>query len=312
VSIGIGRILCPVDFSDFSRRALDHAIAVAKWYGSRLSVLYVYHLPIPVLVPLTGLATTQIAASGVLSPGDHEELRQQLKAFVPAQAVGNIPVDVCVAEGDVAVEILAEAASADMVVMGTHGRSGFEHLVLGSVAEKVLRKATCPLLTIPRAASDAAGEIPRLFHRIVAAVDFSDVSMRAMDYALSLAKEADAHLTVVHVIHVPEHIALWFEHGDAVSPVREMQAAAERRLRSAVADEVRAYCHVSERVEVGDPYREILRVADEEHAGLIVLGAHGQTVIERMFVGSTAQHVVRHAACPVLTVRNTRTKSKAA
>jgi nucleotide-binding universal stress UspA family protein len=226
--------------------------------------------------------------------------------------VGDIPVDVSVAEGDVAAEILAEAGSADMVVMGTHGRSGFEHLVLGSVTEKVLRKATCPMLTIPRAAPDATGAVPSLFHRIVAAVDFSDPSMHALDYGLSLAEEADAHLTIVHVIHVPEHIALWFEHGHAVSPIREMQAAAERRLRSAVADDVRAHCHVSERVEVGDPYREILRVADEEHAGLIVLGAHGQTVIERMFVGSTAQHVVRHAACPVLTVRNRRAKSKAA
>jgi nucleotide-binding universal stress UspA family protein len=310
VNIKIGRVLCPVDFSDFSRRALDHAIAVAKWYGSRLSVLYVYHVPTPMLVPLTGLATTPVE-SLVLSAADREALRQQAKAFVPAEAVGDVPVDVCVAEGDVAVEILAEAATADMVVMGTHGRSGFEHLVLGSATEKVLRKATCPLLTIPRAARDATGAVPRLFHRIVAAVDFSDVSMRALAYALSLAEEADAHLTVMHVIHVPEQIALWLGRGGGVSPVREMTDASERRLRSAVADKVRPYCHVSERVEIGEPYREILRVADEQRADLVVLGAHGQNVVERMFVGSTAQQVVRHAACPVLTVRN-RTNSKGA
>jgi nucleotide-binding universal stress UspA family protein len=171
-----------VDFSDLSRRALDHAIAVSRWYGSRLSVLYVHHAPTP-------------------------------------------------------------------------------------------RKATCPLLTIPRGAPDANGAVPRLFHRIVAAVDFSHVSMHALEYAASLAQEADAHLTVVHVIHVPEHIALWFERGDAVSPIREMRAAAERRLSSAVADEVRLHCHVSDRVEVGDPYREILRVTDEQHAGLVVIAA---------------------------------------
>jgi nucleotide-binding universal stress UspA family protein len=247
----------------------------------------------------------------VLSAADREALRQQLRAFAPAEATRDIPLDCCVAEGNVVAEILAEAASADMIVMGTHGRSGFEHLVLGSVTEKVLRKAACPLLTIPRDASGATGAVPRLFHRIVAAVDFSDVSMRALAHAVSLAEEADAHLTVMHVIHVPEQIALWLERGDAVSPIREMTAAAERRLKSAVADTIRAYCHVADRVEVGEPYREILRLADEQRADLIVLGAHGQGVVERMFVGSTTQQVVRHAACPVLTVRN-RTRSTAA
>jgi nucleotide-binding universal stress UspA family protein len=303
VNIKIGRILCPVDFSDFSRRALGHAIAVAKWYGSRLTVLTVYHIPTPTLAPLTGLTATPVE-SLLLSTADREQLRHQVRAFTPVEAVKDTPVEYSVAEGDVAGEILAEAQSADMVVMGTHGRSGFEHLVLGSVTEKVLRRATCPVLTIPRAAPDASGGVPRLFHRIVAAVDFSEVSMHALAYAVSLAREADAHLMVMHVIHVPEQLALWLDRGNAVSPVRELQDAAAHRLRSVVSDAGRRHCHVAERVEVGEPYREILRVADEQHAGLVVLGAHGRGVVERMFVGSTAQHVVRHAACPVLTVRN--------
>jgi nucleotide-binding universal stress UspA family protein len=306
VMVKIRRILCPVDFSDFSRRALDYAIAVAKWYGSRLIVLYVYQPPMPALAPLVALAGSVEAA--VLPPGALEQLRRQIAAFIPPEAAAHIVIEPSVAEGDPTAEILAQAESADLIVMGTHGRSGFEHLVLGSVTEKVLRKASCPLLTIPLASPDATSAVPTLFHRIVAAVDFSDISMPALRFAMSLAAEADAHLTMMHVIDVPPHLALWIDRGDGVGHVREWTDAAEQRLRSVVSDAAREYAHVEQRVETGQPYREILRVAAEQQASLIVIGAHGRGLLERMFVGSTAQHVVRQATCPVLTIR-TRQKS---
>jgi nucleotide-binding universal stress UspA family protein len=298
--IEIRHILCPVDFSDLSRRALDHAIAVAKWYGSRLTVLYVYH------VPTTGIALSSlpVAEAVLLSPADREQLRQQLKGFAPSDALKNVPVECLVAEGDVATEVLAEAETADMVVLGTHGRSGFEHLILGSVAEKVVRKAHCPVMTIPPAASDATKAVPSIFHRIVAGVDFSDASLHALKYALSLAEEADAHLTVLRVVEVPRELAEWAAESDeGKGYVKRWKELALTRLHDVVPDDVRVYCHVEERVETGQPYRELLRVAAEQSAGLIVIGAHGHNVLDRMFFGSTAQHVVRHAACPVLTIR---------
>lgn len=301
--IEIRHVLCPVDFSDFSRRALDHAIAVARWYGSRLTVLYVHHVAVPGIAEFAGLATGPVE-SPVLSPGDREQLRQQLKALTRAEALKNIPVEFCVAEGDVAVEILAAAESADMLVMGTHGRSGFEHLVLGSVTEKVFRKAMCPVLTIPRTSPDATEAVPALFHHILAGVDFSEASMHALSYALSLAEEADAHLTVLHVTEVPRELARWAdEDQEGKKYVEHWRTYVLARLRPLVPDATRMYCHVGERVETGEPYREILRVAAEEHAGLIVIGAHGRGVVERMFVGSTAQHIVRQAVCPVLIIR---------
>jgi nucleotide-binding universal stress UspA family protein len=99
--------------------------------------------------------------------------------------------------------------NADLLVMGTHGRSGFEQLLLGSVTEKVLRKASCPVLTVPRRHPDAVPETPVLFKEILCPVDFSDCSMRALNHAMSLAQEADAHLTVLHVMaseveHTPD------------------------------------------------------------------------------------------------------------
>jgi nucleotide-binding universal stress UspA family protein len=208
------------------------------------------------------------------------------------------------AEGDPAREILAEAASADLIVMGTHGRSGFERFVLGSVAETVVRKAPCSVLTIPLTAHDAAGSVPIVFRRIVAAVDFSEVAMEGLRQAASLAAEADAHLTVMHVIEVPEHLALWIDRVDGISHVRAWADAAQAHLRTAVDPETREYAHVEQRVETGKAYREILRVADEQQADLIVIGAHGHGVIEQMFMGSTAQQIVRRASCPALVVRS--------
>jgi len=295
----IDRILCPVDFSDFSRRALDYAVTLARWYGSRVTVLHVDHAPFPAVTQLAPLAPVEPV---VVTPSDLEQIRRRIAAFTPAEAQARVPVEAKAAAGDPAREILAEAASADLIVMGTHGRSGFERLVLGSVTEKVLRKATCSLLTIPLSAPPA-GAVPVLFRRIVAAVDFSGVSMCALRHAASLAAEVAAHLTVMHVIEAPERLELWIDRDQATSDVRRWTEAADRRLRSAVSDETREYAYVTQRVVTGRAYPEILRVADEQQADLIVLGAHGHGVLEAMFVGSTAQHIVRAAACPVLMVR---------
>lgn len=291
----ISNVLCPVDFSDVSRRALDHAAAVARWYDAHLTLLHVHFVPKPAL---PGLGPESEA---LVSPM-RAQLQQLLEAWV--QEAKGLSAECLVAEGDVAGEILAQAQqSADLLVMGTHGRSGFDHLVLGSVVEKVLRKASCPVLTIPRAAP-AAAAVPGLFHHIVAAVDFSDASQRAFAFAMSLAEEADAHLTALHVIDLPEAVETWIiDSRDGRGHLEKWKQGTLNRLRELVPDEIRPYCHVEELVEEGQPYREILRVADERDAGLIVIGAHGRGVVERVFIGSTAQHVVRQAVCPVLTVR---------
>ena len=295
----IDRILCPVDFSDCSRRALDYAVALSRWYGARLTVLHVDHVPFPAATQLAPLAPVEPV---VVMPSDLEQIRHRIAAFTPAEAQAQVAVEAKAAVGEPASEILAEGASADVIVMGTHGRSGFERLVLGSVTEKVLRKATCSLLTIPLSAPPA-GAVPVLFRRIVAAIDFSSVSMSALRHAASLAAEVAAHLTVMHVIEAPERLELWIDRDEATSDVRRWTEGAERRLRSAVSDEIREYAYVTQRVETGRAYREILRVADGQRADLIVIGAHGHGVLEATFVGSTAQHIVRAAGCPVLIVR---------
>jgi nucleotide-binding universal stress UspA family protein len=147
VKVEIREILCPTDFSEASRHALEHAVVIAKWYGSRISALHVIHVPRfpqpPTLAAGIVNATTPSAASNYQARD--EELRAWLE---PAHRAG-LQTKALVDEGNTARKILecARSSQADLIVMGTHGLSGFERFMLGSVTEKVLRKATCPVMT---------------------------------------------------------------------------------------------------------------------------------------------------------------------
>jgi nucleotide-binding universal stress UspA family protein len=305
--IEIRRILCPIDFSDFSRRALDHAAAIAKWYGSTLTLLHVSSfVPVASYAPASGMLPHVL-----LTPQERDAVLDLMKQFAESETGRSVPTEFEVAQGHAVSEILARASAmpADLLVLGTHGRSGFERLALGSVTEKVLRKATGPVLTVPRGLGDVVPAPPILFEHIVCAVDFSECSMHALNYAISLAQQADAHLTVLHVIELPFDVPHEVHETIAAGPrdLREYIALAEEdsraRLKDAIPDAVRAYCVVDTVLRTGKPYREILRVASETESDLIVIGIHGRGVADLLFFGSTTQHVVRQASCPVLTLR---------
>jgi len=233
-------------------------------------------------------------------------LLSNLERFVEAEAAPGVAIECRVREGVASGEILDAAIEidADLLAIGTHGRSGFERLVLGSVAEKVLRKARCPVLTVPAAQPDAVPAASVVFKRILCAVDFSDSSMQAMNYAMSLAQEADGELTLLHVL--PETIA-----GMEAAPgegtigdiMRRREADLRAQLQDAVPESVAAYCRIETVMTHGQSWREILREAEARHIELIVMGVQGRGAVDLMFFGSTTQHVVRQATCPVLTIK---------
>jgi nucleotide-binding universal stress UspA family protein len=303
--IQIQRILCPVDFSDCSRRALDHAVALATWYDATVTV---FHVCAP--VPISAYATVaSMMPSSLVGGEDQNEVRKALETFAAVDGT-SAPIELDIGEGDAAKEIVAKAAAAQtsLIVLGTHGRSGFERLMLGSVTEKVLRKAGCPVLTVPPRVTDAAPMPSVTFKRILCAIDFGECSMRALEYAMSLAQEASARLTVLHVVEPLPNVPIEDEGALAsIKTVREYIAAAKEEgrelLKRAVPDQVRAYCEVETVQTIGTPYREILRLGAEQAADVIVLGVHGRGAVDMMLFGSTAQHVVRQAGCPVLTLR---------
>jgi universal stress protein A len=162
--LALRRILCPVDFSDFSRRGLDLAFALAARSGAEIIALHVTATP-----PPPSAAFPEVPAFFPLDPTVSERLRRELDRFVAPSRTPDIPLRTVVVEGAPVTRILQEAGEtgADLIVMGTHGAGGFERWVLGSVAEKVLRKAPCPVLTVSKGGKEAFALDPGPFGRVV-------------------------------------------------------------------------------------------------------------------------------------------------
>src|ERR1700730_12594829 len=194
-------ILCPIDFSEFSVRAYQHALSLAEHYRAKLVAQHV--------VELWRYPYADYAAS----LGDYEKFswalreggRERLREFVENYTNDKILPELVVHDGVAADSILsfAQARKADLIVMGTHGRRGFDRLVLGSVTDRVMRTAPCPVLALSKQPHDssATGEERRRVHhlsRILFCTDFSEASERALNYAISATAEYDAELTLLH------------------------------------------------------------------------------------------------------------------
>ena len=194
--------------------------------------------------------------------------------------------------------MMAGSLQADLLVMGTHGRSGFDRLMLGSVTEQVLRHAPCPVLTVPCLAADAVPLGPTLYRRILCGIDFSSASLQAMALAQTLTAGPGASLCLAHVVEP----ASLFEPvmadgaGAAVLDDRAAAGAARDRLLELAAS-TPATC--TEVVAIGKPYREILHLAEEQESDLIVIGVHAGPSGVLAF-GSTTNQIVRRATVPVL------------
>ncbi len=294
------KILCPVDFSESSDRALDYALALGKCHGGSVSVMHVLPklLADPDVYPYL---TEPIMTSGEARDGAYRRLGD----FVHRALANGIGAQVILEDGDVVEEVLKKAKSlgADLVVMGTHGRRGFQRLVLGSVTERVLRQSEAPVLSIPPSApkiETARGP----FRKILCPVDFFPASLAGLSVGLALSQE-NAELLVLHVVefHFPPALgeAVAFD----VTDLRErhrLQAMA--KLEELLSKEARAHTRLQTPVlESGSPYQEILKTAEQEGCDLVVMGVAGRSSADLVFFGSTANHLVRSAPCPVLTVR---------
>jgi nucleotide-binding universal stress UspA family protein len=297
--VAFRRILCPVDLSEFSHRAVRHAVALARWYGAEVTALSVRPT---VLQPTPWMEYP--TSFPLESPEDRERAAQSVLTFV-REIAEPTPVQVLVTDGSVVPEILktAEDISADLIVMGTHGLSGFERFMLGSVTEKVLRKAQCPVLTVPHRVAESTDSPHVTFKTILCAVDFSPSSDRALEYALSLAQEAGGRLVLVHALEwFAEQEPRLSAHFNVSEYRRALEVDARERLAASIPESARTWCEAEPVIAHGKAYREILRIAGDRKAELIILGVQGRNAVDLTLFGSTAQHVVRQAACPVLTV----------
>ena len=295
----MNRILCPVDFSDPARHAAVLALAVARWFGARLTLLHVHQL-VPSLVGVgpVGAATPPT----LLSNDERKALIGALRMFAGVDGTAAGAVESLVVEDtSVSGGILDHAAQiqADLVVIGTQGRSRLERFGLGSIAEAVMRKAACPVLAVPPHGAGTSLSNPASIRRVLCPLDFSPHAINALPHALQWASKAGARVTALHVAEISPELA--------EPPLPEFEAYRDRVVSDArrhLADAVRETASpalIDQRLAVGRPAVEILRYATDQQADLIVMGIRGRSQLDMAFFGSTTNRVVRLAPCPILT-----------
>jgi len=292
--VNISRIVCPVDFSEYSTKAYDYAYSLAKHYHAKLLVEHVVQ-PLPAAYPYYAFPEATLQTSWSRLIGEAEQGLQQL---VSSHARNGLQPQCIVRQGMPCETILAlaEEESADLIVMGTHGRRGLDRWTMGSVTEKVVRKARCPVLAVRKPAHDFVepGDTSEPVHlrKILLATDFSDHAASALGYALSLAGEYHAELTLLHVL----------EDLGTGKNLQERTGVAVSQLEKSVPADILPTCVVKSLVRIGKPYQEIIQLAQEEESDLVILGVRGRNALDLALFGSTTHRVIQLGACPVLAI----------
>lgn len=282
-NLSVHNIICPTDFSDLAASAFAESVRLARWFGAKVTVVHV----MPFAVTIAG-DMGYVPLPAETRNAERQATLRELQLFVDATDHTGVPIETLCREGDACDEIraTAEETCADLVVMGTHGRSGLKRLVLGSVTEALLNRPPAPVLTVNR-------DFPRrngLFRQVLCAADVSEWSAGTIAAALAIADEGAKRLTVLNVI---EH--------HAQSSGGDIERAALAALQEMIPDEARSSYAIDERVTFGESDREILGAAAEQAADLVVMGTRGGGALGHLF-GSTVRGVVREATCPVMVV----------
>jgi len=286
----INKILCAVDFSSGSEQAMAAAVRLATEHDGELVLLHAWNVP-AVLAGEYAYPTdilTQIAedAQRGLSAAVAEATKRGLKR-VTAKLVHGLPWQQIVDAAKVDPAI-------DLIVTGSRGRTGIGRVLLGSVAELVVRHAPCPVLTVhPQ-------NEPKPFSHVLCPVDFSPTSRAAAELAVELAKPAGASVTLLHVIDMA------FASGE-LRPrgiYRDLDRRAAELLDAWVHElAARPAVRVIQQTRIGSPGAELLAALEDDRTfDLVVMGSHGRIGLPRLALGSVAEKTVRHAPCPVLVV----------
>jgi nucleotide-binding universal stress UspA family protein len=305
-AISIKNILFLTDFSEPSEAALPFATSIARGYRARVYALHVFTPD-----PNVCAAPPKLAIAAI------ETGEQTAKARIESQLAGlehETIVDWSIDLWD-AVRKTIKEKNIDLIVMGTHGRTGADKFFMGSVAEEIFRRSPVPVLTIGphvRSSVHTGGR----FRRVLFPTDFTGPSLAAAPYAISLAQENNAKLVLLHVMRTPE-LRIGDGRNESGSNKSELRENEQRRFELSVAEaihqlyetipnDVDLHFPPESIVEYGDPADRILALANERSSDLIVLGvrdAAGHLGPATHLARATAHKVVAHAPCPVLTVR---------
>lgn len=291
----IQRILYATDLSSGSEPAWHEAKQLGRLFNAE--ILLVHVVPFVVL-PTEGYFPPQLYDELVKSA--RREAESGFDRLLGSVAASGLKVRIRLEDGAPAQRILevANEERADVVIVGTHGRTGLQRAILGSVADRLVRQAPCPVVTVPPTLGDKPGGKIR---RICYATDFSPSARAAWPWAIAMASAADAEVDLVHVTFSPV-------------PDRHLSAEALGRIGHMLHEQGRAEAQrfleqspfpggrISVRLSHGDPGEQIVHQAQAQSADLIVMGTHGWSGVVRWMLGSVAHHVIQAAPCPILTI----------
>ncbi len=295
--IRLGKIVVPTDFSEPSKEALCYAGALAERYKAKVLLLHV--LESDMMDPLRAIEGGQDLTRKLKA-----DRQDHLEGLMKLEDLAGIEAESRIVEGTPAYEIIEAAKDygAELIVLGTHGLSGPERVFFGSIAERIVRMAPIPVLTVRRPehgfveCSIGARRVVGL-KNILMPTDFSEASAYAARYACALAKEYEAQLHVLHVAWTAT------TGPDREFLEKEVKAEAKNSIGQFMEKECKELKVVRE-VGSGTPFQEIVVEARKKDADLIVMGTHGRTFLKYALLGSVTSKVVRKAPCPVLTVRH--------
>ncbi len=299
--LNVKKILFPTDFSRCASQAFIHAVYLTQRYGAEMHMLHalVLHEDDP-NNPLHHFPELDEVIARM-----NESIDKRMDSEIAANQAVVLNIEKVQRRGISPATVIldyAEENDIDLIVMGTQGRRGLTHFLLGSVAEEVVRLARCPVLTVrekkqPKPIED--------FQRILAPIDFSEHSKQAISHAKVMAESYGAKLQILHVIEENIHPAFYASGKSSIFElIPNIKEKSEQTLRQLFNDapgpKVDSEFHVVE----GRANQEIVKFAEKNGSDLIVIATHGLTGIEHLLLGSVTEKVVRMASCPVFTVKS--------
>ena len=289
----VKNILCPIDRSPSSLQAFDYAIALARWWGARLTLLEVADARDRQAHSRTSATTPRSATA------TRTALEADLNRVLTARRVSDVSVEIVLRDGRIVEEILAQArvGRADLVVMGSHGAGGEERKI-GSVAEQVLRLAGCPVLTVRRGVKQEPPTGPP-FATILCPTDFSVPAQTAMACAQRLAMQVGATLIAMSVIEPSFSRSAGSE--SSVAEVGDIVESERKNRLNRLATDTKGL-RVEPLVAIGTAATEIVAHGQKRAIDLVVMGVSGRGTSEAFVLGSTTHHVIRQGGWPVLSV----------
>jgi nucleotide-binding universal stress UspA family protein len=307
-------ILVPIDFSEESMNTLRLAKLLAERLRAQLDLVHVI-APLPLTYPPQSAILPNIPSAARTA----RAVLKRLEDFAFEQSVQPLPYSCTIRVGVPADEInkAARKIGAQLIAISTRGYTGLKHAFLGSTTAQVVRTAPCPVLVVREldylSAEERArrGRTPLQFQKLLVPLDFSECSRVGVDYALDVAREFRSSLLLFHSVVVQPYSVSYpytaFTGPNLVTLQQEYAAREMEKLRRKLD---RRSVKVKTAIGIGSPVEQLNECVRSHHVDLIVTSTRGRTGFKRVFIGSTAEQIVRHAICPVLVVPNRKSRKK--